>query len=267
MLHTNNLPATLRTTNNVPPMFTLGASDDENTVHRRSIPDESDVVFDIAYLPNAEGTFVRCVQRYKLFRRTRAASEAIDRRKKLDRFGESRGTQGVEAGVSMVSHDEVVIEDPLSEDANKTGEERMIEKIKATVKQKGVHRAEQEADYDYDTFVSSRTSSSSLAARAQSASASTSASGRPSSTSRYANSPGRYRPTQGNSSGQSPARSRYGPSQGSGQGPSPGRFQPRGSASNPRQGGPGPQGAARGRSHATGGRTTPGRAASAQHIR
>ncbi|GBG27379.1 Hypothetical Protein FCC1311_036012 [Hondaea fermentalgiana] len=163
------LPATLRTTNYVGTSAHGGeeAAEDEQTVHRRSVPDENDVVFDIAYKPKASGGFERSVAKYKLFRRTRAATDAIERRQKLERFGAPKGAQGMERGVSMVSHDEVTIEDPLSEDANKTGEERMIEKIKATVKNKGAHRAEQEAAYDYDTYVSSRSSATSGAVAAQ----------------------------------------------------------------------------------------------------
>jgi len=130
-----------------------GEDDDGNTVFRRSAPNEQDVLVQIVYRPLAGGGFERRVERIKLFRRTKEAAGRIEHRKKLPRFGAAKGAQGAERGVTMVARDLVAIEDPLSEEAGKTGEERMIERLKATVKQKGVHRSQQEAEYDFDSFV------------------------------------------------------------------------------------------------------------------
>jgi hypothetical protein len=155
----------------------------ENTVVRRGATDDFDLVTQVVYEPVGEGGegWTRYVERIKLFRRSKAAQEQIALRKQFRRFGAATGAVGPERGVTMVAVDATIIEDPLSEEAGKTGEELMIERLKATVKSKGTHR---EADAsDFESF-----------------SAATSA-GTPST--QRAGSNSRYR---GNSSGQSPGR-------------------------------------------------------------
>ena len=55
--------------------------------------------------------------------------------------------------------DKIEIEDPLSEEANQTGEERLIARLKATVKTKGPRREEALPD-DYESYRSTSRSNS-----------------------------------------------------------------------------------------------------------
>mmetsp|Transcript_2424 Transcript_2424/g.6130 ORF Transcript_2424/g.6130 Transcript_2424/m.6130 type:complete len:256 (+) Transcript_2424:65-832(+) len=176
---------------------------DERVV-RRAAPDENDVLTQVVYDPVQDGSgspaWDRSVERVKLFRCSKEALAAIAERKRWARFGAATGAQGKERGVSMVAHDEYRIEDPLSEEANQTGEERLIARIKTTIKSKGTHREEGFGD-DFDSYVS---------ARAPSASSS-----RAGSNQRYRASPSKFRGGPGQTTGPSPGRGfRAGPGDG-----------------------------------------------------
>jgi hypothetical protein len=119
----------------------------EGAVVRRGTPDEADMLTQVVYEPQNDG-WLRSVERVKLFRRSKTAQEQIEKRKQWRRFGACAGAVGPERGVTMVAVDVTLIEDPLGEDASKTGEELMIERLKATVKSKGTHRPESAADYE-----------------------------------------------------------------------------------------------------------------------
>eukprot|EP00516_Mucochytrium_quahogii_P003567 CAMPEP_0203764398 /NCGR_PEP_ID=MMETSP0098-20131031/17661_1 /ASSEMBLY_ACC=CAM_ASM_000208 /TAXON_ID=96639 /ORGANISM=" , Strain NY0313808BC1" /LENGTH=250 /DNA_ID=CAMNT_0050660239 /DNA_START=19 /DNA_END=768 /DNA_ORIENTATION=- len=134
-----------------------------DTIYRRSQPDDHGLVTQVVYEPcaDAPGTFNRRVEKIKLFRMNKQRISSIEARRKLERFGAAAGAQGAERGITMVAHDECSIEDPLGEEASKTGEERLIEKLKATVKQnrtEGRHDPDSFGE-DFDTFISSRAQS------------------------------------------------------------------------------------------------------------
>lgn len=68
-----------------------------------------------------------------MVQRSEAEAEMISKRKKWKRFGLAKGTTGTERGVTMPSGDLVEILDPYSDEAKKTGEEKLIERIQQKI--------------------------------------------------------------------------------------------------------------------------------------
>mmetsp|Transcript_5124 Transcript_5124/g.9188 ORF Transcript_5124/g.9188 Transcript_5124/m.9188 type:complete len:214 (+) Transcript_5124:30-671(+) len=135
-----------------------------DVVYRRGAEDERGVATQVVYRPMAQDeggpAWERSVEQVRVFRRDKATTEVIMKRKGFKRFGAAKGAVGPERGISMRGQDVVTIEDPLGEDASKTGEDRLIERLKSTVKSKGTHRQEGFGS-DFDSYVSSRTASAS----------------------------------------------------------------------------------------------------------
>ena len=71
----------------------------------------------------------------KLIQRTAQQQKLIEERSKWKRFGNAAGSSGAERGITMPSLDEVTILDPYSDEAKKTGEEKLIERIQQKIQE------------------------------------------------------------------------------------------------------------------------------------
>mmetsp|Transcript_10257 Transcript_10257/g.13348 ORF Transcript_10257/g.13348 Transcript_10257/m.13348 type:complete len:261 (+) Transcript_10257:159-941(+) len=111
--------------------------------NRRSAPDENGMVNIIEYKCKSKGTgeneetkvYVREARRVKLVVRDAGTDDTIQERKrwKYRRFGAAAGAVGPEPGITTISHEEYFLLDPWSEEANMTGEDKLLEKIKQKV--------------------------------------------------------------------------------------------------------------------------------------
>lgn len=70
-----------------------------------------------------------------LIQRTAEEEKRINERKTWDRFGTVKGTNGMERGVTTPSYDTVEILDPYSDEAKKTGEDKLIERIQQRIQE------------------------------------------------------------------------------------------------------------------------------------
>jgi hypothetical protein len=92
------------------------------------------IVATVAYTSIDADRAEKTVVREQVWRRFERDEAAIQSRKQWARFGSAKGHVGLERGVSMTSPDMITIEDPLGEEAQQSGEDKMIERLKQSVK-------------------------------------------------------------------------------------------------------------------------------------